>query len=155
MGFIREMFSEFEKEKYDTPVADYLKSLIHCSECGKNNDKNNKYCIHCGHKLKKIPIESKYYKKYCVNCGKKLDKDDDYCGYCGYSSSKNSERIKVCPVCGEWCSDEKYCWNCGHDNHKCIDLVSIFCSKKCPNCNSQYDDCYNYCDECGTKLEKK
>lgn len=148
------MMSIFD-EMFELEYDERLKSLVLCSECGKNNSHENIYCIHCGHKLKKIPMKSKLYKKYCSCCGKPLNKDDDFCGYCGNELTKTIERVKVCSVCGEWCNDEQYCWNCGHDNFKNINIFGFLCSKKCPNCNTKYDKCFSYCDECGTKLIKK
>lgn len=135
---------------------EYYSSLfMTCSECGKGNNSKNSYCIHCGHKLKKIPKNAKNYKEYCVHCGEQLKKNDIVCGKCHFPVRKEKKKRKVCAVCGEWCDDNKYCWNCGHDNYRNINLVKIFCGKKCPNCNSYYDSCFSYCDECGTKLEKK
>ena len=131
-----------------------MKSLVVCSECGLNNYKNNNYCIHCGHKLKKISVNDKAYKIFCVHCGNQLKDGEKFCGKCGKKVC-NKEKVKVCPVCGEWCGEEKYCWNCGHDNHKFIGILGILCNKKCPNCNAKFESCYSYCNECGTKLIKK
>ena len=127
---------------------------IVCSECNLYNDEENNYCIRCGHKMKNISVNNEFYKEYCVYCGRPLKKDENFCGYCG-KEKKQKKKIKVCPVCGEWCGSEKYCWNCGHDNYKFINILSIFCSKKCPNCNAKYRGCFDYCNECGTKLTKR
>jgi len=136
-------------------INNIMNLTMYCSECGSKNSKENNYCLNCGHKLKSISENDELYRKYCVFCGEQLKKDDDYCRYCGNSVSYETRKIKICSVCGEWCDDERYCWNCGHDNSKNVHILKLLSEKKCPNCNSYYDGCYSYCDDCGTKLIKK
>lgn len=129
---------------------------ITCSECRTVNNGENKYCIKCGHKLKKIPKSSDIYKKYCTYCGKVVKRGEDYCNECGNEVKKKVKKEKICPVCGEWNDKEdEFCWNCGHEYYASSDSIKIFADKKCPNCKSYYKGCYQYCQECGTKLISK
>ena len=125
-----------------------------CSECNKTNDETNKYCIHCGHKLKTIHEKDKTNNKYCRICGEKLDKEDKYCGICGYEVKEKITKIRICPICGEWMDYERYCENCGHDTLISKNKKGIK-NKICPNCGRKHKDYYNYCEECGAKLIKK
>lgn len=146
--------SDEKREEIKKHIA-YWKSLVVCSECKKKNNPNNNYCIHCGHKLKKVHKDDKSYRQYCEFCGNQLKKDDDYCGECGKKVSKKVLKVKICPVCGKWCNENKYCWNCGHDNTENPIQWKHLSKKKCDNCNSYYDICYQYCNICGAKLKRR
>lgn len=144
----------------------------YCSECSVKNDVDNNYCINCGHKLKKIV--GKYDRVYCSSCGNKNEVDSKFCGCCGCEIKKNG-KIKKCAICGELVGDYRYCYNCGHDMYHrasvvlCSDvnLKKVVCSdvrdrdvdlrfvKKCPNCNMKFQKYFNYCEYCGSKLEKR
>lgn len=146
------------------------KKKIYCSECLKLNYDND-YCIDCGHKLRNI--SNKYLNKfYCQNCGKMINHDDGYCGGCG-RKIKLKGKLKKCSVCGYW-FDGRYCINCGHDSinrsrlvlsqkynfsdllkKSSDELIELRLPKKCPNCNSEHQIFFNYCENCGTKLKKK
>lgn len=133
-----------------------MNDVVYCNECGKINDKENKYCIHCGHKLQKISKKDKSYKEFCVYCGEKLDKEDNFCCNCGHEVQDTILEKKICVICGEWCDgSEHYCWNCGHDIYDKNYLPKLISDKKCPNCKTYYNRYSNYCDCCGTKLINK
>ena len=89
---------------------------VFCSECSEYNSGENNYCIYCGHKMKKINKKDKSYRVYCTKCGERLCEEDKFCGECGCKINKKNEKMVICSVCGEWCGDDRYCWNCGHDN---------------------------------------
>ena len=132
------------------------KETIKCSECRTINNSENKYCINCSHKLKKISKKDKSYKKYCTNCGMIVERGENYCKHCGSKVKKRLQKETICAICGEWNENEnKYCWNCGHNTYKRGLSFRIGSVKKCTNCKSHFIDCYNYCEECGTKLVKK
>ena len=123
---------------------------IMCSECETVNDYDTNYCVSCGHKLKTISKDSGNYRTYCVICGEQVKKNDEFCGNCGYEIFKTIEKVRICPICGEWMNIERYCQNCGHDKYS-IKGIGIT-DKICPNCNKEHRISYNYCMECGTKL---
>ena len=152
---------------------------VFCSECSEYNSNENKYCIHCGHKLQKIDEKNKLYNIYCTKCGERLSKEDKFCGNCGSKVTKIKNEEVVCPVCGEWCDDSRYCWNCGHDKigktsvmktyqhckgrsivkdlfriQSLKEVCDSLLSKKCPNCDMKHQVYFNYCEKCGTKLIK-
>ena len=131
-----------------------------CSECSSWNDKENNYCIECGHKLRKIS-DDRINKKYCTICGEKVDIDAKYCSRYGHEI-KVKNKIRVCEVCGEWIDGERYCINCGHDTIdrspivlKKGSLIDVKKEKKCENCGHDYQRYYNYCKWCGGKLVRK
>lgn len=121
-----------------------------CSECGSLNNADNNYCLSCGHKLKKINKKSRNYREFCPICCKPISSDDEYCGVYGHKIERN-EKIKVCPICGEWNCDERYCINCGHDFIRNSNRANSG-NKRCPNCGrkGRFNDFY--CEDCGTKL---
>ena len=147
----------------------------HCSECSHENTIYDNYCSECGHKLKNISDDNIEYKKYCKHCGEKLDKEDNYCMECGRKVIVENTKLKKCSVCGEWIGYDRYCSNCGHDTVKRSRLlvghkegsilkamrdvkkgdIDIKLVKKCPNCNTEHQVYFNYCECCGTKLIKK
>lgn len=153
------------------------KKKVYCSECSTLNTIYDNYCGVCGHKLKKINEKDKVYKVYCTECGEKLNKDDKFCTECGCEVSEKIPKERICAVCGEWCGYEEYCRNCGHNNiknsswvkykgeknlikfmFKPIDekeYINLRLVKKCPNCHSEFQRYFNYCERCGTKLDKK
>lgn len=158
------IFKRFDKwserisnEKFEINTG----KAISCSECGRNNDKEHKYCIYCGHKLKKISKKDKAYKEYCPMCKEQINSDMDYCGKCGCKINRKVKE-RQCPICGKLVNHDRYCINCGHDfyvNPICDNSreehYGDYLKKKCPNCNNIYKLNYNYCEYCGTKLIKK
>lgn len=152
----------------------------YCSECSTRNDIENNYCSECGHKLKYVSKKERIYKKYCTVCGTVLDRDDEYCGYCGNHSVGVCASQKRCSVCGEPIGYDRYCWNCGHDttgrsvwgcevkyiSKPLVDtvfstsrieehqkkLLDLKKPNKCPNCNTEHQRFFSYCERCGTKL---
>ncbi len=137
-----------------------------CSECLEENDEKNNFCVYCGHKLKKIDENNPANKNYCQLCGERVDVSAEYCGEYGHKIDRNT-KFKVCAICGEEISIERYCWNCGHDDihnsNVSIDKRGkglLRRTKKCPNCNGingmrGYPEFFYYCEDCGTKLVKK
>jgi len=149
---------------------------VYCSECSTLNSIYDNYCTVCSHKLKKIDEKNDIYSIYCTECGERISKDDGFCSECGCKINKKISKEKICAVCGEWCDYNRYCWNCGHDNveNKSLlkdknrnifkfafnpidekNFVNVKLVKKCPNCNSEFQRYFNYCEKCGTKLDKK
>lgn len=152
-----------QKVNYVELYFDSIKNEKYCSECSTYNDNDNKYCINCGHKLKKIDENDKSYKEYCPICQDMVNKDDDFCGKYGHKIVKNEKKDR-CPICGEWGSLERYCWNCGHDRRRTPEGVSRVRDdnfinhnqcKKCPHCGKTHQRFFHYCVYCGTKLEIK
>lgn len=148
----------------------YEKESIFCSECSSRNTIYDDYCRECGHKLKKISEKNRFNRKYCKFCGSPLDKNSNYCGECGKEISKETNKMKICSVCGEWIGNDRYCSNCGHDTikrrvllignkysirSKDLKGIDVKLRKKCPNCNAEHQIYFNYCEQCGTKLIKK
>lgn len=148
-------------------IKKYEETTIYCSECSSKNTIYDNYCVECGHKLKNISKNDKLYKKFCECCGSKMNKHDIYCDECGHKLS--NEKIKICSVCGEWIGNDRYCSNCGHDtinrwtlvcantkdNISSSKRIDIHRPKICPNCNTEHQIYFNYCECCGTKLVKK
>jgi len=54
---------------------------MYCSECGNEIDKNDRFCINCGHK-NKGEINNSNFQFECNNCGEKISIDDAYCPNC-------------------------------------------------------------------------
>lgn len=137
-------------------LEERLKNSICCSECGKLNDKDNNYCISCNHKLKNISKKDKIYKEYCPICKELISSDMDYCGKYGHEIKRNVKE-KMCPICGKWVVNEKYCLNCGHDFSMNMKFYSpiLKMERVCSNCNEHYTVRTNYCEECGTKLKRE
>lgn len=158
MGFLKRKVIENIRKNVEEMTEHNTKKF--CSECGTIVDKTSNYCHNCKHKLKKIPKKTQYYKKYCIICGERLNEHDKYCGVCGYEYPKKIEKRKICPICGEWNNNERFCHNCGHifvgrEFYNQVIRTYIPISKTCPNCDEKHEESCSYCKKCGTKLVKR
>ncbi|MFH4911001.1 PrsW family glutamic-type intramembrane protease [Staphylococcus cohnii] len=67
-----------------------------CTNCERHVQKNDKFCMHCGHRLESnnIKNETKIHNEKCPICKTKIDSEDKFCMYCGHSLKvlKNDEK---------------------------------------------------------------
>lgn len=66
-----------------------------CTNCKRHVQKNDKFCMHCGHRLdsNNIKKETKIHNEECPICKAKIDSEDKFCMNCGHSlkALKNNE----------------------------------------------------------------
>ena len=80
VNYMREETIDSAKEYYSDIASSVQKSVtsidkIICENCHYENEKDAKYCSHCGK-----PLETKVI---CPSCGKENQKESTYCSKCG------------------------------------------------------------------------
>ncbi len=89
------------------------KEVIVCKECNKENEKDCKFCIHCG---AVIPVESDKDEKACAACGTANPVNGKFCVNCGKEFVTEALPVeKTCSKCNTVNgADSKFCGNCGN-----------------------------------------
>lgn len=77
----------------------------------------------------------------CQKCGYSLPASSKFCLNCG--ARTESEKMIVCPGCGNEVKPGKFCMKCGRK------LVSV-----CPKCGTSVTEGSKFCNECGYTLGK-
>jgi len=77
-----------DAEVYKPPLKSEPKKTIKCPECGTMNLDSSKFCINCGHELKKkekevIVDEPEFSPVVCPECGKENAESSKFCIGCG------------------------------------------------------------------------
>lgn len=81
-----------------------------CTNCGKQNEEDMAFCIHCGSPMSQAEQPA----AYCTNCGEQLKEDDDFCIHCGFGRQPVEPEPPKCPGCGDPVEPGvKFCIRCG------------------------------------------
>lgn len=89
------------------------KEVIVCKECNKENEKDCKFCVHCG---AVIPVEADKDEKACAGCGTANPVNGKFCVNCGREFVSEAPPVdKACSKCNTVNgADSKFCGNCGN-----------------------------------------
>jgi len=151
-----------------------------CPKCGAKIPKAVKDCYYCKSSSNIKNNENKW--KTCPDCNKKINKVAKECPYCYYDfiNNKSKKQIKqsetssqdlgikwkTCPDCNKKINEvAKKCPYCNHEfkevinnkpSNKTQDISVIADSKwkTCPKCGAKLGKDYNFCINCGTKIDK-
>ena len=83
---------------------------MYCTNCGKQNEEDMAFCIHCGSPMSQAEQPA----AYCTNCGEQLKEDDDFCIHCGFGRQPVEPEPPKCPGCGDPVEPGvKFCIRCG------------------------------------------
>lgn len=81
-----------------------------CTNCGKQNEEDMAFCIHCGSPMPQAEQPA----AYCTNCGEQLREDDDFCIHCGFGRQPVEPEPPRCPGCGAPVEPGvRFCIRCG------------------------------------------
>ena len=116
-----------------------------CTNCGKQNEEDMAFCIHCGSPMPQAEQPA----AYCTNCGEQLREDDDFCIHCGFGRQPVEPEPPKCPGCGDPVEPGvSFCIRCG------TSLQPVEPEPpKCPGCGDPVEPGVKFCIRCGTALQ--
>lgn len=131
-----------------------------CPHCGKENEGDASFCIHCGGSFSEpIPLKAEPMKP-CPICGKGNEETAMFCIYCGGSLVEKEvpkvEEVatKICPGCGkENAEGALFCSGCGYSFSEKVDRrVEEAPLNVCPECGEENNEEAMFCGVCGHSL---
>ena len=150
----------------------------YCCACGKMNEKEAKYCKHCGDDIQPERFSNLVYEDtgICTSCDYLNPQDVQYCVKCGTKLIISEETMKknrkkadeipkdmvlLCPECKHENKGKNYCTKCGaklsikDDKNKKIEKKDDAVTKElvitCPGCGHENKG-EKFCTKCGIKL---
>lgn len=86
-GLFADISSLLEQIQALNQQIQVLKNVRTCSVCGKQNDSESAFCVHCGAKMPELEVEQAATGNslFCPSCGARLNSDSKFCLMCGQS----------------------------------------------------------------------